>query len=275
MWRLVAFLAVAALGAAGCTGGDSNTEPSTGGGGGQTPVEPAAGSGDTGSAAEPAGEPIQGTAILRGRVMLEGTPKEMPSLLALMQQKEPKCAEVHAEPPKAEQVVVGENGGLANVFVYISKGMKRQPAPSAPVIFNQKGCIYSPHVLGVQVGQKLLVENDDPVVHNVNMQPEKNTPINKGQAAGSPPVEVTFRKPEVPFVVKCDIHPWMNARVGVVEHPFFTVTDPDGTFQMSQKLPPGKYTLTAWHELYKTLEKEFTVTDGQEAAEVDFTFKAD
>lgn len=212
------------------------------------------------------------TATILGRVVLEGEPPTMPSLLALMQQRDATCAAAHAEPPLAEQVVVGDGGGLANVFVYVSDGMKeRFPPPKDPVIFNQKGCIYSPHVIGVQVGQKLLVENDDPLVHNVNMQSQKNGNVNAGQKANDPPVEVTFRRGEIPVRVKCDVHPWMNAWIGVVEHPYFAVSDADGTFHFSEKIRPGTYKVTAWHEKYGPKHQIVTIDDNG-SAEVTFSF---
>ena len=171
---------------------------------------------------------------------------------------------MHDTPPKAEVIVAGADGGLANTFVYISKGLtgSYQP-PSEPVFFDQQKCIYLPHVVGVQVGQPLHIKNGDPFLHNVHIFTKKARETNKSQPKDSPPLELTFNRPEIGVSVKCDVHAWMQAYACVVEHPFFAVTGEDGAFQFPSTLPAGTYTVTAWHEKLGTKETEVTIGDGE------------
>jgi len=185
--------------------------------------------------------------------------------------KEPSCAAVHKDKPvTGEAVVVGSNGGLANVVVYVSQGLTgNEAAASQPVQLEQKGCQYLPHVVAVDAGQHIKILNSDQTSHNIYPQAAKNSPWNKSQLAGAQPLDVTWANEEV-IPVKCNVHPWMRAYIVVVKGPY-GVSDDSGSFKLD--LPPGNYTLTAWHETYGTQTQNVTVASGKPTA-VSFTFKA-
>ena len=178
-------------------------------------------------------------------------------------------------PPTAETVVVNANGTLANVFVYVKAGLPAggtYPVPAAPVVIDQDGCRYHPHVLGIRVGQNLEIRNSDPVLHNIKAKATKNRPFNVSQPAVGMKTMRTFAQPEVMVALECNVHGWMNAFVGVLPHPFYAVTGTDGSFSL-KGLPPGTYTIEAWHEKYGTQTAAVTVT-GAETKTSDFTFAA-
>jgi plastocyanin len=172
--------------------------------------------------------------------------------------EEPDCEAVHPETPTNEHVV-GDEGKLGNVFVRITGAVAGGAAPSSePVIVDQVGCIYIPHVTGVGVGQGIEFKNSDPVAHNVQATPSNNRPFNISQplAMTSPPQR--FATAEIMIPVQCQIHGWMQSYVGVVEHPYFATSAMDGSFTIAN-VPPGTYTLEAWHEQYGTMTQEVTV----------------
>jgi hypothetical protein len=173
----------------------------------------------------------------------------------------------------SERLQVGPGNGLQNVFVYIKDGLgtRRYAVPTTPVTLDQKGCLYIPHVFGVQVGQTLHVTNSDPALHNVHAVPKINREFNFSQSPGVPPAPRVFTSPEVMVSFRCDVHGWMNAFAGVVPHPFFAVTMEDGRFEI-KGLPPGAYTIEAWHEVLGTLEQPVLV-DGVSPAKVSLSFK--
>jgi plastocyanin len=187
-------------------------------------------------------------------------------------QGDPTCAGLHPETVDSG-VVALRSGKLANVFVYVKSGLegKSFPAPAEKRHVDQRGCLFSPRVLGVQVGQTVEFANGDATLHNVHALPVTNTESNDPQAQGAPPIDRRFDKPEVMVPVRCDMHPWMVAYVGVVPHPYYAVSGEDGAFSIPS-LPPGKYTLEAWHEKLGTQTREVTVAPGR-AATVDFDFK--
>lgn len=163
------------------------------------------------------------------------------------------CDKAHADKPATEQrYVFGDNNTLQNVFVYISKGLegKTFPAPTAKATLDQSGCQYSPHVSGVVVGQELDILNSDSTLHNINCQPRNNSSFNEGMPVKGMVITKKFTKPEMKVPVKCDVHPWMNAYIHVMEHPFFAVTQQDGSFTI-KGLPAGTYELSVWHEFDK------------------------
>jgi len=211
-----------------------------------------------------------GRATITGRVLLAGTP---PAQAKLKMDADPVCQQQHTAAVHAQGVVVN-NGGLQYAFVYVKGGLEGQPfpTPTQPAVFDQRGCVYQPHVLGLQANQPLQIVNSDPTLHNVNAKPKQSTPFNLAMPTKGMTITKTFAKPEVMVPVKCNVHPWMQAYIGVVAHPFFSVSGPDGAFTIAG-LPPGTYTLEAWHETLGTATETVTVADGQTQS-VSFTFRA-
>lgn len=215
--------------------------------------------------------PAESAASVEGTISFEGEP---PSLEPIDMTEEATCAEQYDEDPMTQEVLV-EDGGLANVFVHVTEGLDRSfPTPSESVTLDQVACRYQPHVFGVQVDQDLVIRNSDGILHNINAQPEENRGFNRSQPGAIeelPPVQ--FSIPEVMIPVRCDVHGWMNAYVGVTEHPFHAVSSADGSFTL-EGLPPGEYVLEAWHEVYGTQTATVTVAAG-ETGSASFTFSAD
>lgn len=194
----------------------------------------------------------------------------VPEMEAIDMSDEPVCADKHDSTPMMELVIVGDEGGLANVFVYVKEGLDGLVFPTpAPVVLDQDGCVYRPHILGIQVGQDMILRNSDGLLHNIKASPTENRPFNTSQ-----PVKMettrSFTTAEVMVPVRCDVHGWMTAYVGVLDHPYHSVTSGDGAFSL-QTLPPGDYVIEAWHERYGTLTQDVTVTTG-ETTEITFEF---
>ncbi|HVP47192.1 MAG TPA: carboxypeptidase regulatory-like domain-containing protein [Bryobacteraceae bacterium] len=210
-------------------------------------------------------------ATVTGKVNFSGT---KPTEKTIDMSATPACARAHAgAPPKSEEVVVNGNGTLKNVFVWVKSGVpdKQWPVPSTPVDLAQKGCMYGPHVIGVMTNQDIKIVNDDPTNHNIHPLPKINQEWNQSQPPKGDSLTKKFPREEVMIPVKCNVHPWMRSYIGVVSHPFFAVTGDDGTFTI-KGLPPGKYTVEAWHEKYGTQDIDVTVA-AKESKPVDFTFK--
>ena len=210
-------------------------------------------------------------ANITGTITFAGKP---PALKPLAMDAEPVCHKKHGAKPAAnEALVLGPNSAMGNIIVWVSKGLpagKTYPAPSAPVVLNQDGCVYTPHVMGIMVGQTYRILNSDGILHNIHTLPKINPAFNRGQPATVKEMTTTFPKPENMFQVKCDVHPWMSAYIGVFTHPFFSVTKPDGKFTLSG-LDAGTYEITAWHERLGTQTASITVT-GAETKTQDFKF---
>jgi|SRR5688572_13458285 len=233
-------------------------------------------SGDSSKSAEPASPAAApdakkvdaGTAAtIRGKILLEGTPPQNP---VIKMGSDPACgnAEVRAES------YVADSGALQNVFVHIKDGLGNKyifDTPTEPVKLDQKGCRYVPHVLGVRVSQPLEVSNSDQTLHNVHGMPQVNREFNHGQPIVGMKNTVTFSSPEVMVPFKCDVHAWMLAYVGVVPHPYFAVTGKEGTFEL-QTIPPGTYTVEAWHEKLGRQTQTVTLAE-KDSKDVTFTFK--
>jgi plastocyanin len=182
---------------------------------------------------------------------------------------DPVCASLHQTPVDTNEIAL-KDGKLGNVFVYVKSGLegKSFPAPAEKKELDQVGCQYTPRVMGLQVGQPLSIKNTDATLHNVHALPASNPEFNQAQPQGLPPFDKTFDKPEVAVHVKCDVHPWMTSWVGVVDNPYYAVSGDDGGFSIKD-LPPGKYTLEAWHEKLGTKTQEVTIAPNQT---VDVTF---
>ncbi len=209
------------------------------------------------------------TGAVTGKIEFKG---KAPKMAAIKMNADPVCMKAHATPFLAQDVVVNSNNTLANVFVFVKEGVKNAPTtPPAAVTFDQNGCVYHPHVMGLQVNQTFKILNSDPTLHNVHAMPKVNTGFNMGMATKGQSIEKKFTKPEQMVKVKCDVHGWMNAWIGVVEHPFFAVSDTTGAYKI-ENLPAGEYTLSAWHEKFGTQTAKLTVGADGTAKPVDFTF---
>ncbi len=205
---------------------------------------------------------------ITGKVNFSGTPSANEKL---SMDADPVCASLHTGPVYAETVLVNENGTLRNVFVYVKDGLEGQtfPAPSVPATIDQKGCQYTPHVFGIQAGQPLEILNSDNTLHNIHSLASQSKPFNLGMPLQGMKLTKKFEKPEIMVKMKCDVHPWMSAYIGVLEHPFYGVTDREGTFEIKD-LAAGDYTIEAWHEKYGAQTQKVTVGEGVASAE--FTF---
>jgi plastocyanin len=174
---------------------------------------------------------------------------------------DPVCAKKHSAPVPNEMLVLGTGNTMGNVMVWVSKGLpagKTWPAPTAPAVLDQNGCQYKPHVMGLMVGQAYKILNSDGILHNIHTLPKINKGFNKPMPATMKETTTTFEKAEPVFNIKCDVHPWMQAYVGVFTNPFFSVTTANGKFTISG-LDPGTYEITAWHERLGTQTASVTV----------------
>lgn len=225
------------------------------------------GGGEDAADAAPAVDPAQ-AATIAGVIRFTGT---APTPEPIDMSAEPACAEKHSEQPTQHRVAVNDNGTLRNVFVYVKEGLPERswPASDEEVVLDQEGCEYHPHVLGVRTGQELTVRNSDGLLHNVNAQPSINRGFNMGQPTNMES-QRSFTQQEVMIPVTCEVHGWMNAYIGVVDHPYFAVTGEDGSFRL-ENLPPGTYTVEAWHEEYGPQTMQVTVA-AQQTEDVEFTY---
>jgi plastocyanin len=219
--------------------------------------------------------PEKGTATIRGVVRFEG---EAPKRRPIDTGAEKYCSGAHAEKPLlSETVVVGPEGGLANVFVQVTRGLEnwKFPAASGEKLLDQNGCQYVPHVLSIQVGQAIRVRNSDPIMHNIHAYDLTSGRdlfnFSQTQQGAEQVQSKPFARPGV-VQVKCDVHGWMGSYVCVSKTPFHAVTGEDGAFTL-EKLPPGEYTVEAWHEKYGKATETVTVADGQ-TVETGFKFAA-
>lgn len=216
-----------------------------------------------GTSNEPLAPPVDPAtaASITGTVRFVGTP---PVLRPIDMSAAPACVKANPSPVVPPDVVTGANGALANVVVYVKSGLGnyRYPARQTPVVLDQKNCMYAPHVLAVMVGQPFSVANSDPTMHNVHVMARHNRQWSSSQPVDSAPLKSTFERPEFAIPVLCNIHPWMRAYVFAFDQPYFAVTGTEGTFAI-KNLPPGTYTIEAWHEPRQTLEQTVVLAPKQ------------
>jgi plastocyanin len=220
------------------------------------PAEPA-----PGAPPAPAGKQVDAATAgsISGKVTLQGTP---PAAGVFRTGSDPACG---SETQPNTAVLVDKAGQVQNAFVYVKEGL--DPAytfavPTQTVEFRQRGCRYEPRVFGVRAGQPIDIVNDDDTMHNVHALPKSNLEFNRSEPYKGSRMTQVFTVPEVMVLFKCDVHGWMRAYVGVMAHPFYAVTGADGTFDL-KGLPPGTYTVEAWHERFGTQTQQVTVADKQ------------
>jgi hypothetical protein len=209
-----------------------------------------------------------GTSAITGKVVFKG---DAPRPGTIKMTADPYCETTHGGTVRSQEVLVNDDGTLRNVFVYVKQGLAgRYPAPKQPAVLDQHGCLYRPRVQGIQAGQPLLIRNSDDTLHNVQCLAEKNPAFNIGQPVKGMEQRKTFSQPEVMIRFKCDVHSWMSAYLGVLDHPFFDVTGDGGRFAIG-KLPAGQYVVEAWHEKYGARQQTVTVA-ADETKTVEFEF---
>ena len=195
---------------------------------------------------------VNGTVTFNGKA---------PTLKPLTMEADPVCAKKHSGPVPSEMLVLGNGNTMGNIMVWVSKGLpagKTYPPSKTPVVLDQNGCQYKPHVMGIMVGQGYRILNSDGILHNIHTLPKVNSSFNKPMPATLKETTTTFNKPEPVFPIKCDVHPWMQSYIAVFTHPFFSVTSTDGKYTISG-LDPGTYEITAWHERLGTQTATVTV----------------
>lgn len=210
---------------------------------------------------------------ITGTITLKGTPPEEKKITPIMD--DANCSKLHTTMPTTHFYVVGANGALADVIVSLEGISGKSTGASAPpVVLDQKGCEYVPSIFAVQTGQKILVKNSDPVLHNVHTVPTEgsgNASKNEAQLPNAPDLTFTFSKPESFLKFKCDVHQWMFAWASVFDHPYFAVSGKDGTYKIAN-VPPGKYKIQAAHRKAGVVTQEIEVKEG-EPAKADFTLE--
>jgi plastocyanin len=208
---------------------------------------------------------------IKGKIKFDG---KAPKMKPLRMDADPVCVANSDIKPRKEWLVLDENNGVKNVLVYVKESKsgslsKNYDTPKEAAVIDQKGCVYVPHVLGVMVGQQLDILNSDGTLHNIHALPKVNKEFNKAMPRSKKQMSVKFDKVEAPFKIKCDVHPWMGAFLGVFDHPYFAVTDDSGSYTISG-LAPGKYVLEAWHEKLGLQTVDLSVDES--GATQNFTF---
>lgn len=257
--------AKAPTGAATAPPGPSASAPSPTAPGAAASTAPTAAASPTTSSTAVATKPAAGKAVVAGKVRYAGDP---PKRKLINFGPEKKCHEGHATPPMEESLVVSADKGVQWALVRVAgkvPGSFKPPASAAPLEFDQKGCMFSPHVLAVMAGQEIAVKNSDPILHNVRAEAVINQGFNRNLPKAGDLMKVKFDSPEVGIHVKCDVHFWMEGYIHVLANPFFAVTAADGSFAIPD-LPPGSYKLEVWHEKLGKQTQDVTVADGETKA---------
>jgi plastocyanin len=249
------FLALGALALVGCGGGEDSSSGSA-----ASAPAPAA----------PAADPSQ-SGTLAGTISLDNGPDPD---TAIKMDADPVCAGLHNEAVHSSTRVTDDAGNLANALVYIKSGLEGQSfsPPAEVAMINQEGCIYKPHVGAVMVGQTVKVVNSDPTLHNVHATPSNNPEFNQAQPFQGMELERTFETAEIPIPFKCDVHPWMQSYLAVLDNPFFAVSGADGSFSIPG-IPAGSYTVEVWHETLGTKTADVSIDAGG-SAELNLAFGA-
>jgi plastocyanin len=206
------------------------------------------------------------TGAIAGSVRVTGTvPRSTPV------QMSGECSALHRGAPDGGDVLV-HDGRVENAFVWVKSGLGDRvfAVPATPIVIDQKGCMFQPRVAGAQVCQPIEFRNSDALLHNVHGTPGQSDAWNFGLGVQGSHRTVRLAKPEVMVVTRCDVHPWMRAYLGVVDHPFFAVTGADGAFEL-RGVPAGDYVVGAWHEVLGTREARVTVKPGTSET-VDFAY---
>lgn len=213
--------------------------------------------------------PVSRSVVVKGTVRFEGA---APRPTRISMSADPDCAKLHPAGVSSGDFLTGADGGLQNVVVFVSDGLgdRSFEPPKQPEVFEQKGCMYQPHLVAMRTNQELDVINNDAVAHNLHSVPMNNREWNKSQLPGMH-IEVTFPREEIAIPVKCNVHPWMKSYISVFKHPYFAVTGKSGSFELSN-LPPGTYTIQAWHEKLGTATQEITI-GASETKTLEFVFK--
>ena len=275
-------LLMTAIGIIGCGGDGTGGGGGTGTGGGGGAISPSDGGGtaatttdESATDAAPKGDKqawddSMGTATIKGVVKLTGeAPKRRPIDMA----GKAECAKLHSDAVLDESTIVDANGALKNVLVWVKRGLGdyEYPLPTEPAVINQKGCMFTPHVMAMRLGQELAIRNSDAFAHNVHALPKRNDSFNFTQGEPGREDKRLFSRAETMIYFKCDIHGWMSSYISVIDHPFYVVTGDDGTFELP-KLPPGEYTIEAEHEALGKKNTKVTVADG-DSQEIEFSFE--
>ncbi len=242
-----------------------------GGGGGSDSPSQQSGSHSGSSTTTAGGGGSTGSAKITGSVQFAGT---APTPAKIKMDADPRCKIVDAADGLANDVVVNTNSTLKWVFVYVKSGLegKSYNPPSEPVVLNQEGCRYEPHMFGIMANQPLKILNSDDTLHNIHSLAKNSKQFNLAMPRKGMELTKKFSDAEVMVRIKCDVHPWMETWAGVMSHPFFAVTGDDGAFSLDG-LPAGTYTVEAWHEEHGAQTQQVTVQDG-EAKNVSFSFGA-
>ena len=209
---------------------------------------------------------------IKGKILLEG---EAPAPKMLSVKGNPECAVLHPGGTIVSEELVANNGALQNVFVYVKEGLEGYIFPSfelTSVIIKNKGCVYVPHISGAMVGQPVVFLNEDSTLHNIHSYPKNSNAFNLGLPIVGMKQTKTFNTSEVMVPLKCDVHPWMQGYIGVLSHPYFAVSDANGQFEL-KNLPPGEYTVEAWHEKLGVRSQRVTL-GANETKQTEFKYTA-